>query len=175
MRRIASYDALTGLPNRVLLHDRLDRALGRARRGGATVAILFVDLDGFKRVNDDLGHETGDRILETIAERFSRCVRETDTISRYGGDEFVVLLADLADAAVATSVADKLIAALAAPLDDEGRVPEIGASVGIALYPANGEDPDQLLVAADRAMYAAKRQGRNKWRFATPKRSTATG
>lgn len=156
---LANHDSLTHLPNRVLLRDRIDQALAHASRNGSRAALLFLDLDGFKLVNDKMGHLIGDRVLETVAERLSGCVRESDTVARLGGDEFVVLLPDIGAAADADKLADKLLAALAAPFVFEEGKANIGGSIGIALYPRHGDSAETLLAAADEAMYRAKREG----------------
>jgi len=161
----ANYDALTGLPNRNLLVERLGQAMKQARREDSRVAVMFIDLDLFKQVNDTLGHPVGDRLLQAVAERMRLCVRETDTIARQGGDEFVVLLADIEDTAAAGTVADKIIAQASAPfLIDDNEI-HIGASIGITLFPDDGLDIETLFRNADLAMYRAKDAGRNNAQF----------
>jgi diguanylate cyclase (GGDEF)-like protein len=165
---MANHDSLTGLPIRPLFMDRLSHALAAARRSGHDVAVLFVDLDGFKSVNDSFGHEAGDRLLKEAARRLLASVRETDTVARHGGDEFTVVLTDVADRNAVTTIARKMIETLAQPFklqDDEAR---IGASIGIALYSANGHKPEELLERADAAMYVAKEDGKNTYAYATP-------
>ena len=161
LARMAHHDALTGLPNRRLLIDRLQQALAQAQRSGARLALFFLDLDGFKPINDRLGHEGGDEALREVAARFFAIVRQGDTLARIGGDEFVLLIGDLdeaGEAAVAT-VAGKFIEALQAPLVIAGQPCRLGVSIGIAL--GNGKsDPDAFLLAADQAMYRAKAAGR---------------
>jgi diguanylate cyclase len=153
-------DALTQLPNRRMLVDRFAQAMANARRGGDTrFALLFVDLDNFKQLNDLYGHAFGDEVLKLVAARLVSAVREVDTVSRHGGDEFVVLLAALHQPGDAQAVAEKLIAAIGAPADLAGHVVRITASVGIALYPDDGEDVETLIARADAAMYRSKRQG----------------
>jgi len=153
-------DALTQLPNRRMLVDRFAQAMANARRGGDTrFALLFVDLDNFKQLNDLYGHAFGDEVLKLVAARLVSAVREVDTVSRHGGDEFVVLLAALHQPADAQAVAEKLIAAIGAPADLAGHVVRITASIGIALYPDDGEDVETLIARADAAMYRSKRQG----------------
>jgi len=161
----ANYDALTGLPNRNLLTERLGQAMKQARREGARVAVMFVDLDFFKQVNDTLGHAMGDRLLQAVAERMRQCVRETDTIARQGGDEFVVLLAGIEDSAAAGLVADKILGQLCAPFVIDGNEIHIGASIGITLFPDDGRDIETLFRNADLAMYRAKDAGRNNAQF----------
>ena len=165
---LAHYDALTDLPNRVLFNDRFTQALIHARRYDQSVALMFVDLDRFKVVNDTLGHRVGDELLKQVAERLRRCVREEDTVSRQGGDEFVVLLANLDMSADAAVVSDKILEALAEPMYFEGHELSVTCSIGIACYPSDGADPDTLMKNADLAMYRAKSVGRNNYQFFSP-------
>jgi len=153
----AALDALTRLPNRTTLLDRFAQALAQARRHGTRLGLLFVDLDDFKRLNDDHGHAFGDGVLRQVAERLVSAVREADTVSRYGGDEFLILLAELSQPTDAQAVAEKLGAALSAPIELQGRVVRLTASLGAAIYPDDGEDIDTLIAHADAAMYQAKR------------------
>jgi len=162
---LAQYDDLTGLANRALLRDRLARALAAARRHGSLVAVMVLDLDGFKRVNDTLGHAAGDRLLVEVAERLRVRVRETDTVARLGGDEFALVIEDLSRPEHATFVARKLLDALEPPIRLDGREARVGASLGVALYPRDGEDPAVLLRLADAAMYAVKAEGGRGCRF----------
>jgi len=164
---LAHHDPLTDLPNRVLLRDRFLQAQGQAARSDARVAILFLDLDHFKLVNDTLGHPIGDRLLQAVAERLRRGVRETDTISRQGGDEFVIVLPELADPESAGSIAGKLMEQMHEPVRVNGHRLNVTFSLGIALYPDDGEDFDTLMKKADTAMYSAKEAGRNTLRFFT--------
>jgi len=161
IRRIAHHDSLTGLPNRLLFNDRLDQSISLAKRDSRRFALLYLDLDRFKAVNDTLGHTAGDALLQAAAARIRAEVRESDTVARIGGDEFAVILPDLAGREEAQTVARKIIAALAPPflLGGQGQHAAIGASIGIALYPADGQDADTLVNAADAAMYAAKQAG----------------
>lgn len=163
----AMHDPLTGLPNRVLLLDRIDRVLESARRQGDLAGVLYLDLDGFKPVNDALGHAAGDLLLQQVAERLQACVRAEDTVSRIGGDEFAVVLAKLARSADCEVVAGKILEALAAPFDLEGAVVQVSASVGAAVYPTHGETPSDLVAHADAAMYAAKNAGKNRFSWET--------
>lgn len=160
---LALHDALTGLANRVLFFDRLDAAIAASHRKGSTFALLYLDLDDFKPINDTYGHETGDLALRTVAERLHDCVRESDTVARLGGDEFILLLNDAFEETAAVTVADKVIAALTRPLPIAGCEHQIGCSIGIALYPRHGEDTDSLMRHADAAMYGAKRLGKNRY------------
>jgi diguanylate cyclase (GGDEF)-like protein/PAS domain S-box-containing protein len=166
IRHMAHHDALTGLPNRVLLRDRLGQALARARREGEAVAVLCLDLDGFKAVNDALGHAAGDRLLEAVAARLAASVREADTVARLGGDEFAVVQAGLAQPEAADALARRLVEALSRPFPLEGgHEAAVGTSVGVALFPADGDGPDGLLRRADLALYRAKAEGRGAHRF----------
>ncbi|MDN3578763.1 EAL domain-containing protein [Chitinimonas viridis] len=164
---LAFYDPLTGLPNRSLFADRVELALAHAIRDNSPLAVLFVDLDRFKTINDSLGHAAGDRLLKTMATRLEQVVRESDTVCRQGGDEFVLLLNDC-DALGAASVAEKLIAAAAEKVEFDGLTLNGSASVGIALFPDDGTDYDNLLKHADAAMYRAKELGRNAFCFYQP-------
>ncbi|MGE4278753.1 MAG: diguanylate cyclase [Magnetospirillum sp.] len=165
LRHLASHDALTDLPNRVLLNDRLDHALGLVGRNNAQLAVLFLDLDGFKKVNDTLGHDCGDELLREIARRLLDTVRACDTVSRLGGDEFVVLLENPTDRAEVERVANRIIAEINRPIPLNGVNTHVGTSVGIALYGENGISAEALLAHADSAMYAAKKGGKNTFRF----------
>jgi diguanylate cyclase (GGDEF)-like protein/PAS domain S-box-containing protein len=174
VHHMAYHDALTGLPNRALLSDRLDRALLAARRERTRLALLFIDLDRFKTINDSLGHLTGDYLLKEVAQRLCRVVRASDTVARLGGDEFVVLIPGVHAAEECSVVGDKIIEALAAPVEFEGRSLHISPSIGICLYPDDGEDVASLMRKADAAMYHAKASGRNNYQFyAEPMNSAA--
>ena len=163
MQRIAHRDSLTDLPNRLLFNDRLAQSIRLARRDGRKFALLFLDLDKFKQVNDTLGHDAGDELLQQVAARIRRELRDSDTVARVGGDEFTVILPDVAGPEDAEIVARKIVAALSAPirLEHKGRSVEIGSSIGIALYPSDAADADALVSAADAAMYEAKQAGRD--------------
>ncbi|HLB14080.1 MAG TPA: PAS domain S-box protein [Burkholderiales bacterium] len=167
LAQLAQYDGVTGLPNRNLLRDRLAQAISQAERRSWQVAALFIDLDRFKLVNDTLGHQCGDRLLAEVGMRLRSTVRGSDTVARFSGDEFVVVLPDLVRADDAAIVAQKLIAALAAPFQLNGREAFVGASIGIAFYPADCSDAESLLKAADAAMYRAKDSGRGGYCFYT--------
>jgi diguanylate cyclase (GGDEF)-like protein/PAS domain S-box-containing protein len=156
---LATHDALTDLPNRTLLQDRLQQALRNAERHSSRVAVLFVDLDGFKVVNDTLGHRVGDDLLREVAFRLSSCVREADTVARFGGDEFVVVVEAWHSVAEVTAVADKMCRTLAYPFTGGVRLLQPRASIGVSIYPTHGADADALLRNADAAMYAAKGEG----------------
>ena len=163
----AYHDSLTGLPNQRLLADRMTQALSHAHRMGSRAAILFLDLDRFKNVNDSLGHAMGDALLCAVAGRLRALVREDDTVARLGGDEFVILLPEIRDDDDARHVAEKVIAELAKPITVGDQSVSVGVSVGIALYPDDALDAEGWLACADRAMYAAKDGGRNTFRSAT--------
>ncbi|MEJ2654103.1 MAG: EAL domain-containing protein [Acidihalobacter sp.] len=166
--RQANFDFLTDLPNRYMFHDRLEQELRKSHRERSLLALLFIDLDRFKEVNDTLGHQTGDRLLVEAAARISRCVRESDTVARLGGDEFTVILTQLADTSDVERVALQVIAALAEPYVFETDFAYVTASIGITLYPQDSADIEQLLRNADQAMYAAKNAGRNRLSYFTP-------
>lgn len=161
--RASYHDALTGLPNRRRFLDNLQQAVARARRSGQPLAVMFIDLDGFKPINDRLGHDAGDRALQTVASRLHDCIREVDSLSRLGGDEFTLLLENLADHACAGKTATRILDSLAAPLCIQGVDLEMTASIGMALYPTHGETPEDLLRNADAAMHRAKTSGRGKF------------
>ena len=167
LRQLAEYDALTGLPNRVLLLDRMSSAIENARRHKDHLAVLFIDLDRFKNINDSLGHAVGDGLLRQVARRLGDIVRASDTVSRLGGDEFVVLLTELDNAARAGSIARKVLKALASAYDVDGHELTITPSIGITVYPEDGENRDLLLKNADAAMYHAKESGRNSYQYFT--------
>ncbi|MHB8728271.1 MAG: sensor domain-containing protein [Sulfuricaulis sp.] len=162
---LAHHDALTSLPNRAMFLERLDHALTRARWTQRPLAILFLDLDRFKNINDTLGHDIGDSALRVTAERLKSCVREGDTVARLGGDEFTVLLEDIANSDDVPAIAQKITDTLSRPFDLDGREFTITTSIGISLYPSDGDDSLKLLRNADTAMYRAKDQGRNKFQF----------
>ena len=173
IRYMALHDALTGLPNRTLFEDRLDNAIAQARRHQAPVAVLMLDLDRFKNINDSLGHHVGDELLEQVAARLRACLRESDTAARLGGDEFAISLPELASIEDAKTVAEKILEVLQEPFQVEQHELNIGGSIGIARYPDDGTDHATLLRAADAAMYDAKAQGRGIYRFFTPELNEA--
>ncbi len=164
-QRLAFYDSLTRLPNRVLFKDRLQQGIARAHREQEPLVLMFIDLDDFKMVNDSLGHDAGDDLLCQAARRIEACVRESDTISRLGGDEFTVIVNGCPSEIDVMNLADKIVQSFATPFFVGDRSVQIGASIGIARYPSDGQDPDTLTKNADAAMYAAKSGGRNTSRF----------
>jgi diguanylate cyclase (GGDEF)-like protein len=166
-RHLATHDQLTGLANRSLFHDRLSQAVSAARRGRQRLAVLFMDLDGFKTINDTLGHAVGDGLLRGIARRLGSCLRETDTAARLGGDEFAVLLTNLSNELDAATVARKLVHVLSQPIQFRRQSTSIRASIGIATFPRDASDLEELLKKSDTAMYHAKEQGGNRFEFYT--------
>ncbi len=162
---LAHFDALTDLPNRLLVQDRIKQAIIASQRSGLEFAVLFIDLDKFKNVNDTLGHDVGDRLLEMVARRLTECLRAQDTVGRQGGDEFIVLLASLSTADDAARVAQKILDVLSAPFEINGQTLRSGASIGIGVYPHDGADVETLLKNSDTAMYSAKDVGRNNYQF----------
>ncbi|HTN67021.1 MAG TPA: diguanylate cyclase [Burkholderiaceae bacterium] len=162
---LAYHDTLTGLPNRALFLELGQQAISQASRARHGVALLFLDLDHFKPVNDIHGHDIGDRLLLAVAERLSAAIRRSDTVARFGGDEFAILLPDLLDATPAVALAHKLTESIAQPFVVAEQELHVGVSLGIALYPADGDTPDELLRKADEAMYLAKKCGGGKFRF----------
>jgi diguanylate cyclase (GGDEF)-like protein len=167
LRYLSDFDPLTDLPNRRLLRDRTIQAIARARRRHEQVALLIIDLDRFKNINDSLGHGSGDTVLKIIAGRLSEQARDSDTISRLGGDEFMILLPDLDEHADLSGLATRYLQLIAEPLQVEDHTMVTTASIGLALYPGDGEDFDTLLKNADTALYHAKGQGRNNFQFFT--------
>ena len=168
MSHLAQHDALTNLPNRVLLGDRLSQAIERDHRNGSRTAVLFVDLDRFKEINDSRGHIAGDRVLVDTAHRLQACIRHSDTVCRHGGDEFVILLCDLSDAQSVDRIAAKILQTMTRPFDVDGAPVSLSASIGVAIHPQDGRTVDELLRNADAAMYRAKQSGRNARRFFDP-------
>jgi len=167
IRHMAQHDALTQLPNRLLLQDRIGQAIAKAKRNDEVLALLFIDLDRFKTINDSLGHAIGDRLLQAVGQRLLACTRAADTVARIGGDEFVVLLGDLDRPETARHVAQKVLEALAEPLTLDKHNLQVTPSIGIAAYPADGEEVETLMRNADTAMYHAKQLGRNSFQFFT--------
>lgn len=168
MAYLAQHDALTGLPNRILLNDRLAQAMALAQRQGKQLALMFLDLDRFKYINDSLGHSVGDQLLLSVAQRLMAAVRSSDTVCRQGGDEFVILLADVEHARDAALSAEKILTALTAPHRIDQLELHVTVSIGISIYPEDGQDVDGLIKSADTAMYHAKENGRNNFQFFEP-------
>jgi diguanylate cyclase (GGDEF)-like protein/PAS domain S-box-containing protein len=162
---LAHYDSLTDLPNRRLVQDRIQQSIASAQRSGAQFAVMFIDLDKFKNINDTLGHDAGDQLLQMAANRITQCLRAEDTVGRHGGDEFIVLLADLGAAKDSAVVAKKIVDVLSVPFVINEQDLSIGASIGIALYPQDGADVEILLKNSDTAMYQAKGAGRSNYQF----------
>ena len=167
LARLAHYDQLTGIPNRLLFNDRLERALQRADRGDTPFALLYVDLDGFKSVNDIHGHDVGDKLVQGIADRLSQCIRRTDSVARIGGDEFTVLLEKINTTNDTVVIAQKIIDVISKPFEVDGQQLLVGSSIGIAVYPEAGKDASTLLKHADMAMYEAKSMDGFNYRFFT--------
>jgi diguanylate cyclase (GGDEF)-like protein/PAS domain S-box-containing protein len=174
IEQLAHYDELTHLPNRSLFYDRLGQAITMAKRHKHRIALMYIDLDGFKNVNDTMGHHVGDLLLSQVAGRLRLCVRESDTLARLGGDEFTILLEDTHEHENVERVAKKVIQSIAQPFDLEGHAVQISASVGISRYPDDASTSGTLLIVADKAMYTAKSAGRNTYRFGTPGDATAS-
>ena len=168
MAYLAQHDALTGLPNRILLNDRLTQAMALAQRQGKQLALMFLDLDRFKYINDSLGHSVGDQLLLSVAHHLTAAVRGSDTVCRQGGDEFVILLADVEHARDAALSAEKILTALTAPHRIDQLELHVTVSIGISIYPEDGQDVDSLIKSADTAMYHAKENGRNNFQFFEP-------
>ncbi len=163
---LAHHDALTSLPNRILFQDRLNQSIAKAHRDKESFAVLFLDLDGFKLINDTRGHDVGDELLRETAKRILSCVRDSDTVARIGGDEFTVILNNIKMLNSTDRVVGKIVESIADPYVLNGQYCSVSVSVGIALYPENGKTPEQLVKIADAAMYLAKQSGKNCYRFA---------
>jgi diguanylate cyclase (GGDEF)-like protein/PAS domain S-box-containing protein len=168
LQYLAYYDGLTGLPNRRLFLDRLNMCISNARRDRHKLAVLFVDLDRFKQINDTLGHRIGDGLLLGVSDRMKNCLRDVDTLARMSGDEFTVILPSLNEAEAASSVAEKFLECYGYPLEIDGHHLRVTASIGICIFPDDGEDADSLLQHADVAMYRSKGSGRNGYRRYAP-------
>jgi diguanylate cyclase (GGDEF)-like protein/PAS domain S-box-containing protein len=168
IRRSANYDFLTDLPNRSLFHERLDHEIRHSMRTGLPLALLFIDLDGFKDVNDRLGHAAGDALLQEVARRISTCVRETDTVARLGGDEFIVLLTDVTRMPHIQAIAEEILREIRQPYVLVAGQASVSCSIGITVFPGDGTTPDELVRNADEAMYASKNAGRNQFHFHRP-------
>ena len=165
LRTLANYDMLTGLPNRSLFMDRLDNYIDLAKRQNQMIAVMFIDLDRFKQVNDSLGHEAGDKLLKAVANKLNTCVRSSDTVARLGGDEFTVIMVSLSNKMIPARTAEKIIQILGIPILIDDQEISISPSIGISMYPADGTDVAELVRNADAAMYHAKKQGRNNYQF----------
>jgi diguanylate cyclase (GGDEF)-like protein len=171
---LAYHDVLTGLPNQLLVADRINRAMAYANRTGSKIALLFLDLDNFKAINDSLGHPVGDGLLQQVAMRLTGCIRDTDTVGRKGGDEFIVVLSSVRDAEDIAALAHKILETLAAPIEVANHDLSTSASIGIAIYPDDSDNFDTLLKMADTALYQAKAAGRNAYRFFTEQMNEAS-
>ncbi|MGB5835002.1 MAG: GGDEF domain-containing protein [Thiohalocapsa sp.] len=165
---LATHDALTGLPNRRFQKDRFDQTIARSSRHDSQAAIFFIDLDRFKEANDALGHPAGDVLLRILAGRLRECLRPGDSVCRYGGDEFLLLLANESDLGAVSNVAERIIQSMRRPVEIDAERVEIGCSIGISLYPDDGDDFNLLVQRADKALYRAKREGRGNYRFFAP-------
>ncbi len=163
LENLAHFDVLTGVANRILFQDRLRAGMARARRSGKLLALLYLDLDGFKAVNDRFGHQRGDELLVDIAARLSQSVREDDTVARLGGDEFAIILNEVDDRAEVEELAGRLLRQVTVTVTEDGQQEQVSGSLGIAIYPQDADDPEGLLAVADRAMYQAKQSGRNRY------------
>lgn len=164
---MASHDDLTGLPNRALFRDRLEMAQSISLRQQSKLAVLFIDLDGFKAVNDNFGHKVGDLLLQTVAKLLESSVRQSDSVARIGGDEFIILLNSLNEEADAAIVAHKILAAFQPPILLDGHAAKVGASIGISLFPDHSRDTEKLIAYADGAMYKIKKSEKNAYAFHT--------
>ena len=165
MESLALHDPLTGLPNRRLLMDRLSLAIAHARRNKGTMAVMYLDLDGFKLINDTLGHDAGDTLLSMVAARLLASVRQEDTVARLGGDEFMIALWELGHADDIDKLAAKVVEAVSQPYDIQGHTVNVTASVGVGMYPADGEAAELLMKSADQALFEAKHSGKNAYRL----------
>ena len=164
-KEMALHDVLTGLPNRRLLVDRVEKAMQHASRGHNMMAVMYLDLDGFKAVNDTHGHHTGDELLKMVSDRLLRATRKEDTVARIGGDEFVAVLSDIAHVDDVIRPASKVLRFLSSPFDIDELSVKVSASIGIAFYPGDGQDVESLISHADKALYDAKRAGKNRYHF----------
>ncbi|WP_189612168.1 diguanylate cyclase domain-containing protein [Saccharospirillum salsuginis] len=168
MSHLSQHDILTGLPNRILLRERLTQAIGMAHRHGNNMAVMFLDLDHFKPINDAYGHAVGDQLLRDAASEITACLRTTDTVSRHGGDEFLILLSEIKARTDAVQIARKILDRFAQPRVLDGHDVQVSLSIGISVFPEDGQDPDTLIHNADTAMYASKQKGRNQFQFCDP-------
>ena len=172
--RQANFDVLTGLPNRRMFHEHLRQEMKKTDRSQLPMALIFVDLDYFKEINDTLGHDKGDLLLKEVAKRLSNCVRSTDTVARLGGDEFTVIISELRNAGNVVRTAQEILRQMSTPFDLDGNIAHISSSIGITLYPEDGADAETLISNADQAMYAAKQQGRDRFNYFAPFMQEAT-
>ena len=168
LSRSSQRDALTDTPNRTLMQDRLNTAIANAHRRGARIALLFLDIDEFKNINDTKGHSVGDEVVQVVARRLESVVRDADTVSRHGGDEFLILLADITQASDAALIAEKILAAIAEPMIIQGHELIISVSLGITIFPDHGDNSEALIKRADEAMYASKRAKLGGFKFYDP-------
>jgi diguanylate cyclase (GGDEF)-like protein len=175
MESLALHDALTGLPNRRLLMERLSLAIAHARRNKRTMAVMYLDLDGFKLLNDTLGHDAGDTLLNLVAARLVAAVRQEDTVARLGGDEFVIALWELSHAEDVAKLVSKVMQAVSQPYRIQDRDVSMTASIGVSIYPMHGEEVETLMKSADLALYEAKRTGKNDYRIATHNQAVGNG
>ena len=175
LEQIAHYDALTGLPNRLLFAERLQQAIVRSQRRRDRLSVAYLDLDGFKQVNDQHGHDVGDQLLRVVAQRMRNALRESDIIARLGGDEFVIVLPELQSAEDCVPVLERILAAAATTVQVRDKALHVSASIGVAIFPEDGREGEQLVRQADQAMYAAKQAGRNRYRFIRPERCPDQG
>jgi diguanylate cyclase (GGDEF)-like protein len=168
LEQIAYHDALTGLPNRLLLSDRLELSIAHAERNNDSLAVCYLDLDGFKPVNDSLGHAAGDEVLRVISQRLKKVVRGDDTIARMGGDEFVILLGNQKSTSNYMDLLDRLLHEAALPIQIQNDTAKVTASIGVSFFPKDGDKPESLLQCADEAMYQAKRLGKSRYNIYQP-------
>ncbi len=168
LQHLAHHDYLTDLPNRLLFRDRLEQAMGMAGRSGKKVAVLVLDLDRFKKINDSLGHQMGDRLICAVAERFRDLLRKTDTVARFGGDEFAMIMPEFKTQKQLLTFVEKVLSSLQTPFNIENHLLYVSSSIGVSIYPDDGATEEILVTSADVAMYRAKEQGRNNYRFYTP-------
>jgi diguanylate cyclase (GGDEF)-like protein len=167
IRHQANHDPLTGLPNRLLLEDRVEQAILEARREGKMVGVMFMDLDGFKVVNDTFGHDNGDLLLKEVAFRLIQSVRQRDTVARLGGDEFVIILNKINEVGNIRLIAEKVLKSIADDFSISGHTMHVGISIGVSFFPKDGDAPGKLMQLADDAMYRAKSEGKNTYRLAS--------
>ncbi|MEG6614823.1 diguanylate cyclase [Peptococcaceae bacterium 1198_IL3148] len=168
IRYLAFHDSLTGIPNRVLLQDRLENAIARAKRNNEVLAVMYLDLDNFKQVNNTLGHHAGDFVLQNVAKRLTNCLREGDTVARMGGDEFIILLPNIETKDNVALVANRIIETMQQPLDLNRQEFYVTTSIGISNYPDDSRKRQELLIMADTALYRAKKAGKNNFKFYNP-------